>query len=459
MYAIIDIETTGTRPEKDKITEIAIILHDGKNVVEKYSTLINPHCFVPYYITKLTGITNEMLENSPSFFEVAKKIIELTENAVFVAHNVRFDYSFIKAAFKELGYNYNRKNLCTIRLSRSAFKGLPSYSLGNICKALEINHHNQHRALGDAEATCVLFDKILNKIGPEATMVDWLNTEVSKTKFPPHLEEQKVKNIPDKVTGVYYFYDVNSCIIYIGKALDIKKRVLQHLSLTNHGNRKAMEFKNAIADIKYEITGSELVALLLESNEIKKHKPFFNIVQKKSRSIPYYGIYNSIDKDGYFLLSIDRLQDSVEPIFMADNMQEAKELLYKIVTKYNLCLSKCNLHNTGGACFNRQIEVCNGACAGFELPSVYNLRVEKAIEKYSFKNESFFLIDKGKVDAEKSIICIEKGQYKGFGYIGTDFAIQNLDDMHLSIQKFPNNKDVQQILLSSKSNKLNKIMF
>ena len=161
MFAVIDIETTGGRAERDRITEIAIILHDGEKVVDTFSTLINPCCKIPSNITQLTGITDAMVANAPPFFEVAKRILELTENAVFVAHNVRFDYGFVKAAFKDLGYNYQRETLCTVRMSRATFKGLPSYSLGNLCNSLDIRIENRHRAMGDAQATAILLGKYL----------------------------------------------------------------------------------------------------------------------------------------------------------------------------------------------------------------------------------------------------------------------------------------------------------
>ncbi|MEM9983144.1 MAG: 3'-5' exonuclease, partial [Bacteroidota bacterium] len=161
LYAIIDLETTGGRPFQDGITEIAIIIHDGEHIVDSYVTLINPERFIPDHITKITGITNEMVRSAPKFHEVAKKIVTFTEGKVFVAHNVHFDYSFIKAAFKSLGYNYQRKTLCTVRLSRKLIKGVPSYSLGKLCKSLGITLRNRHRAKGDAEATATLFSHLI----------------------------------------------------------------------------------------------------------------------------------------------------------------------------------------------------------------------------------------------------------------------------------------------------------
>jgi DNA polymerase-3 subunit epsilon len=161
MFAIVDIETTGGSPETSRITEIAIFLFDGKDVVKEYTTLINPECFIPPNITRLTGITNEMVTDAPRFYEVARRIGEFTEDAIFVAHNVQFDYKFVQAEFKRLGYSYSRKTLCTVRLSRKYLPGYSSYSLGNICGELGIPISGRHRAAGDALATVKLFQKLL----------------------------------------------------------------------------------------------------------------------------------------------------------------------------------------------------------------------------------------------------------------------------------------------------------
>ncbi|MCU0456863.1 MAG: 3'-5' exonuclease, partial [Bacteroidales bacterium] len=161
MYAIVDIETTGGSARLEKITEIAIYLHDGEKVTAEYSTLVNPERNIPYFITNLTGITNEMVENAPRFCEIAKDVVQLTEGRTFVAHNARFDYSFIRQEFKSLGYNYRRNLLDTVALSRKLYPGHRSYSLGNICRDLKITITGRHRASGDALATVKLFELLL----------------------------------------------------------------------------------------------------------------------------------------------------------------------------------------------------------------------------------------------------------------------------------------------------------
>ncbi len=163
MYAVVDIETSGGRAQVDKITEIAIYIHDGEKIVDEFSTLINPEVYIPPFITRLTGINNEMVASAPKFYEVAKKIVLMTEGHLFVAHNAPFDYRFIQEEFKRLGYNYQRQTLCTVRMSRKIIPGMGSYSLGNLCQNLGITINNRHRAAGDALATTKLLELLLVK--------------------------------------------------------------------------------------------------------------------------------------------------------------------------------------------------------------------------------------------------------------------------------------------------------
>lgn len=444
MFAVIDIETTGGRPEHDRITEIAILLHDGEQVVKRFSTLINPEIRIPLEISRLTGITDDMVRHAPKFYEVAKEVVELTKDAVFVAHNVRFDYGFIKNAFRDLGYVYSRKTLCTVRLSRKTFKGLPSYSLGNLCESLDIRIKDRHRALGDAEATAILLSRIIERQGIDEK--DWLAAEMVKTVIPPLLPEPVLHSIPDNITGVYYFYNQHGYVIYVGKAVDIKKRLMQHFAFTGKDSPKAIRMKAEIADIRYRETGNELLALLLESDEIKRIKPIYNVMQKKARPVPFFGIFTQYDALGYINFSIRKLKDGDEPMSTADNVHSARELLQMMVERYQLCLSKCDLHNMPGPCFNFHLHKCLGACTQSEDAETYNARAREAISRHSFQTESFFILGKGRHAAEQSVVCIERGQYKGFGYIEKSDRTPDHDELRKAIQPYPHNRDIQQIL-------------
>jgi len=379
MYAIIDIETTGLSPVNEKITEIAIYLHDGEKITDSYTTLINPERRISAHITQLTGITNEMVENAPKFWEIAKDIVTLTDKKIFVAHNASFDYNFIRSEFKSLGYNFSRDRLCTVKLSRKIIPGFKSYSLGNLCNSLNIQVTNRHRAMGDAFATVKLFELLLQK--------DETLGKKTNSKFY-NIEASKIASLPEE-TGVYYFYNQQGDIIYIGKSKDIRSRVFSHFN--NDGTSKSIRMTDEIFDISYELTGSELVALLLESNEIKMHKPKFN--RRQRRSLNHTGVFKSIDEFGYITFTVKGIKDEL-PIVSFNSLQEAKDRLFLLTEKYNLCQKLCGLYETSGPCFFHQIKKCNGACVQKEPVEIYNNRVQQMLDELSLAWKDFIVIDK-----------------------------------------------------------------
>ncbi len=440
MYAIIDIETTGGSPRNEKITEIAIFIHDGQKVTDEFVTLINPEKKIPYYITQLTGIDNEMVSRAPKFYEVAKRIVELTENKIFVAHNVSFDYNFVKNEYKQLGYNYNRDKLCTIQLSRKLIPGKRSYSLGNLCNEIGIKINGRHRAAGDALATVKLFE-ILLEINEDEIISNPKLSGNYLAEIHPNLDPQKVKDLPE-VAGVYYFYSDKNELIYIGKSKNIHSRIIQHFS--NNKSKKAIEMKLQIADISYELTGSELIAMLLESDEIKKNKPVFNRTQR--RSIFTYGLYYHIDENGYINFSIEKNNKEALPLTSFSSQAEGKRKLYKYIEEYILCQKLCGLYKTNGACFHYEIMECNGACIGEEDKGSYNVRAQKLIDKYTFENRNFLVIDDGRNEDEKSVVLVQNGKYIGFGYLDNNPDNSNLDFVLDCVKSYPDNREVQQII-------------
>jgi len=455
LYAIIDIETTGGQPAQDKITEIAIFIHDGRQVVDQYSTLINPQRPIPYFISQLTGITDEMVQDAPKFYEVAKEIVEFTEGKVFVAHNVRFDYSFIKKEFADLGYTFQRKTLCTVRLSRTLIPGLPSYSLGKLCKSIDIDLKQRHRAIGDAEATAKLFDKLIKINRPvvdgnmhmAAEPADkMLKAEIKTSLLPPHIGKEQVDALP-QVPGVYYFHNEQGEVIYVGKSKSIRKRIVQHFNI-DYKSRKSLDFKNNIADITYERMGNELVSLLFESAEIKRIKPHYNRQQR--RSVFNTGIFMYEDGNGYKRLTFGSVNKadhvSMTPLIALSNPYKAKGFLFHKVAKYNLCQKLCDLYKTNGACFDYQVHQCSGACIGQESPEAYNQRVEAAVDSFSFEHNSFVIIGKGREPGEQSVVVVAHGTYLGFGFVDETFSAQNIDDFKSVITRYNDNKDVQQII-------------
>lgn len=443
MYAVVDIETTGLKVIEDRITEVAIFIYDGEKIVDRFHSLINPERHLPEFITRLTGISNEMLADAPRFFEVAKDIVKITEGKVFVAHNAHFDYTFIKNEFKSLGYTYQRKTLCTVRLSRKLFPGLSSYALGKICQHFGISIRDRHRAQGDAEATCSLLGMLLEKNEGKAEKAI-IDHEIKAKSLPPKISRETFDALPE-VPGVYYMYDEEGSIIYIGKSINIKKRIGSHFS-TNLNIKKSIEFKNRVADITYELTGSELLAELLESDEIKKHKPLFNRAQKRSRF--NYGIFSKKDRKGYIQFYIEKTRTQTKTaLYVTQNYEGAKRALYARLNDFSLCMKLCGLYKTKEACFDYSIKKCQGACIQEEEPESYNERALAAMDSFNkYARRSFIVATKGRARDERGIVCVEKGRYLGYGYIDESVQISNLEEAKRYITRFKDNRDVQKII-------------
>jgi DNA polymerase III subunit epsilon len=454
MYAIIDIETTGGSSRLEKITEIAIYLHDGNQVTGEYSSLVNPERNIPYFITNLTGISNEMVENAPRFYEIAKEIVELTEGRTFVAHNARFDYSFIRQEFKSLGFNYKRSILDTVALSRKLFPGHKSYSLGNICKDLKIQINGRHRAAGDAHATVRLFEMLLKKDREVSGNKSLLLRNSRVSKLHPKLDILKIESIPEE-PGIYYFYNERGDVIYIGKSRNLFQRINTHLS--NNTTNRSMEMRDLIADIDWETTGSELIALLKESAEIKANKPVYNRAQRRTGF--QWGIFSSTDKNGYINFRYGQLNDDESPVSVFTSKEKARSKLTTLVEVYGLCQKLSGLYETDGACFHYQVGICKGACCGKEAAAEYNERAYKANEEFVFKRSNFFIIDKGHCDDERCAVKIVNGKYCGYGYFNINDMGFGLCAVHDCIIPSADNSDIHAILRQYlKNNKVEKII-
>src|SRR6201988_5309998 len=300
MFAIIDIETCGGEFEfrKGRITEICIIVHDGLQVVDKFTTLLNPECYISPLYTKLTNITNDMVADAPKFHEVAKKILEMTKGKIFLAHNVGFDYGFIKDEFNSLGYKFRRETLCTVRLSRKLIPGRISYSLGHLCASLGIEIFGRHRAEGDAVATAQLFDLLL-QLKSQHPQYKNVGVDEIMTRRIDKIKEYILKKLPEEC-GVYYFRNKEGEIIYIGKSVNMYNRAMSHF---NTHEQKGKKMLNELTNVDYVLTGSELIALLHESEEIKTHKPKYNRMRKSD--LFTHSINTWKDKNGSINFKID----------------------------------------------------------------------------------------------------------------------------------------------------------
>ncbi|OFY40984.1 MAG: hypothetical protein A2Z69_02855 [Bacteroidetes bacterium RBG_13_44_24] len=454
MYAIIDIETTGGSARIEKITEVAIYQHDGENITGEYVTLVNPERSIPYFITNLTGITNEMVEDAPKFYEIAKTIVELTEGRAFIAHNARFDYSFMRQEFKSLGFNFRRKIIDTVTLSRKLFPGHRSYSLGNICRDLKIVINGRHRASGDALATVRLFEMLLEKDreinGSRSNLIR--NTRLSKLN--PGLDISKIDLIPDE-PGVYYFYNEKGELIYIGKSRNLQERISTHLS--NNTTSRSMEMRDLIADIDWEVTGSELIALLRESFEIKENKPLYNRAQRRTGS--QWAVFSFTDRNGYLNFKYGQTISGDNPLSVFSTKDRAKSRLENLVETYQLCQKLAGLYESDDACFQYHVGICKGACCGKEKPKDYNERAFRAAEEFVFSRHNFFIIDKGRDEEEKCAVKVINGKYAGYGYFNINDMGFGLSAVHECITPAPDNSDIQVILKQYlKSYKVEKII-
>ncbi|SIT00921.1 exonuclease domain-containing protein [Belliella pelovolcani] len=428
-FAIVDIETAGGNPSEGLgITEIAILIHNGNEITETYNTLINPETYIPGYITGLTGINSDMVAQSPTFRQIARKIYEMLHDKVFIAHNVNFDYTFIQKALAKEGYELRTSKICTVRLSRKAFPGYKSYSLGRICEPLGIYIEDRHRAYGDAKATAILFDKILKR-NPEL-IHETLKKNNGESFLPPNICKEKYSKIPEK-TGVYYFYDVNHKVIYIGKANNIKSRFKSHFSGSTKGKLK-MDLKNEIHDISWLLTGSEMLAYFLELQEIKKNWPKYN-KSMKFTSQPW-GVIQYQDSLGYVRFQVSKITPSQPAITQFENHADAWKFLNEAISEYELCPKLSGVQKSKSACYDFEHNKCRGACCNQEKPEQYNIRVNQWLEKIA--NEENMLIIKtiGRSQNEEAALFFENGMFSGHTFIEKELNIHNpkelLDMIH-----------------------------
>ena len=444
-FAIIDIETTGGLPRRDKITEVAIVLHDGEKVLDKYDSLVNPERSIPPNITRITGITNEMVDDAPKFYEVAKKIVEMTEGAIFVAHNVRFDYSFIKEEFQKLGFTYTRRQLCTVKLSRKAFPGLRSYSLGNLIRHFNIQVENRHRALDDALATAELFEMIMAQEESADSAKDLINLGLKETKLPKGLKIEDLHELPE-TAGVYYFLNEYDVVVYVGKSINIKKRVFQHFSKMT---QKAANLYNMVKSIHYEETGSELIAMLHESKEIKRLLPVINKAQRV-KEYPYF-VHSFYDAQGYINFEILKYSKKNEKgkniIQRFSKIAGARGSVRNRIGALELCSRLGGVDKVEGPCFRYKIGKCYGACIGEEDAETYNERAQMAIETFDqLFEENMFIIDDGRSPGEKSVVLIEEGQYHGHGSIGSEDVQYGVEELKEAIDYVEPNPETNRIV-------------
>lgn len=440
MYAIVDIETTGSYAAANGITEISIHVHDGTTVVEKFETLINPGQPIPYYIQAMTGINDKMVATAPRFEEVAEKIYNILHDKIFIAHNVNFDYSFINSHLKECDYDLNSKKLCTVRLSRKIFPGFPSYSLGKLCQSLGIQINDRHRAGGDTAATVKVFELLL-KNDKEQHIQKSLQRNSKEAILPPNVPKEHFSQLP-YTPGVYYFHNEKGKVVYVGKANNIRYRVNSHFS-NNSESRQKQNFMQHVYAISYQSCGTELMSCILESTEIKKRWPIFNSSQKRWEDV--YGIFTYEDQNGYQRLAIDKNRKRLHPVYTFHYLVDGHAIIRKLIKDFNLCPKLCFIQKDSAKCEGIIEEYCFGGCEQLEDAKVYNQRVKKACDTLR-SQPSFAIIDKGVNGDDQSCILVQEGSFYGMGYIPADAPITNLDSLKDYLTTYKENSFIRNLV-------------
>ncbi|QDW24605.1 DNA polymerase III subunit epsilon [Pedobacter sp. KBS0701] len=444
LYAVVDIETTGGHASANGITEVAINIHDGNQIVESYTTLINPKQPIPDYITALTGIDNAMLKDAPTFPDVALQIYQLLNDKVFVAHNVNFDYSFLKHHLAAVGYDLQCRKLCTVRLSRKLIPGKSSYSLGKLCTALQIPIQNRHRAAGDADATSILFNMLLDN-DLEGIIPEMLKKTSKEQVLPPHLDKASILRLPNQ-PGVYYFKDSKGKIVYVGKAKDLKKRVTSHFT-GNTPNRQRQDFLRTIHHVDFVICGTELMALILEANEIKRLWPENNRAMKRYEH--KYDLYVFEDQNGYLRLAVDKHKKNNNAIQSFNSLLEGYNFLTQLINKYQLCAKLCYLQKTATKCYAHENGQCFGACSGIETVAVYNKKLNAALNDIQNQQPSFALVDEGRKEEEFSCLVVENGKFYGMGYFtNKNYLADGLAPIKNDLSTYQSNSYILNLILN-----------
>lgn len=393
-FAFIDTETTGTNPRRDRVIEIGIIRVENGREVARIDTLLNPHSHLPPEIYALTGISYDQLLRAPDFDEIQSDVRQILDGALFVAHNARFDYAFVKNEFTRHENDFRAKVLCTVKLTRKLFPNLPKYSLASLINYFGFNPKARHRALADAEVLWELYKRALEIHGDEK-VAEALSYILKTPSLPSNLSCELVDELPE-AAGIYIFYgetkddSKSSLPLYIGKSVNIKDRVKSHFS-GDHANTSDLTMSSQIKKIETVVTAGEVGALIRETDAIKSLMPVYNKKLRQRRNLvasvkgEKNGLYE-IELKEIQELSLDD-QENVMAVF--SSTKKAKESLSILCKEYLLCLKLMGLEKTKGRCFGSQIGICNGVCAGDEDPKEYNKRFMEAFSKTKVKKWPF----------------------------------------------------------------------
>lgn len=384
--AFIDLETTGTNPQLDRITEIGIVAVDGDQV-SRWSTLVNPRRPIPAFIQQLTGINDRMVANAPSFAELADELARRLQGRLFIAHNARFDYGFVKNEFLRLGQRFRSDVLCTVRLSRKLFPQHPKHNLDSLIARHGLHHDDRHRALADADLIWQFWYKAAQATDA-AQLGEAVAQQLQRPSLPPHLDADLLDDLPES-PGVYRFYGDNDVLLYVGKSINLRKRVLSHFA-ADLREYKATQLSQQVRRIDWRETVGEFGALLLESRLVKSGMPLHNRQLKPAAELCAWRLVEQ--GAGDFrpqLVGRDDAEFDLGNLYgLFANRREALNTLRKIADAYQLCPGVLGLEKTaqpGRACFSHQLQQCRGACIGKEAIGLHSARLMSALAKLKLK--------------------------------------------------------------------------
>ena len=415
-FAVVDIETTGSHAKGHRITEIAVAIYDGRRLIDFWETPVNPRQPIPRSITALTGIDDDLVRTAPTFDEVAPTVFNLLSGRIFVAHNVNFDYTFLKSELAGCGLELSSKKLCTMRAAKQIIPGLASYSLTNLCRELSIERSVLHRAGSDARAALEILEHLLNK-NPEAILA---MTRAVTQSLPPNLPPEDFNALPT-LPGVYYFYDKAGTIIYIGKAINLKKRVTQHFSGQNTSARR-QDFLREIHAISFDVCATNLMALLLECSQIQCYWPIHNRALKRFE--PRFGLFAYEARSGHQHLAVGRLSRHQMGLRTYHSLYEAISGLRELSEAFGIDQRFCHYG----------VQEREFAAADYPQVEAHNAKVARARDHISQKQPSLLITDKGRHDDEQSCILIDDGVFYGMGYTAQNIEPESIRE-HLTPYK------------------------
>lgn len=405
------METTGLHAGRHAITEMAVVNFDGKNISECFHTLIDPEQRIPLQVVRYNGITERMLAGAPAWPAVMDAIEELTAGRVLVAHNAHFDYTFLREAFLQQGRTFERRVLCTLQWHRRLFPRVASCTLPALCRRYGIDTGTPHRALSDAMAVVHLFRKLSEH--DQGWLQHWLNRRRPHLLLPPHLPAEQLHHLPDS-PGIYYLLDHRQRILYIGKARNLRQRIWQHF-ISGSSTRLQTALMTRIAGLQVWPCGSELLALLLEASEIRRHYPPFNKALKRADQA--IGLVSYADAKGYLRLALSHVKAGDRPLAAWPAQEDARRDLSRIVEEYHLCPRLAGLQRASAPCSDYAAGRCDGACADALAPATYNLRVLRAVAALDRQLFSGLIITDGRTDQEHGVVAMCRGYCLGFGFV------------------------------------------